>query len=55
MAGKREVVTERPLRTELRMGEKLVQGDRPIVLYRGRREELIREAQPSAPEPAEIG
>lgn len=28
------------------MGEKLVQGDRPIVLYHARREELIREPQP---------
>ncbi len=50
---KRVVVTQRPLRTELRMGEKLIQGDRPIVIYRSRREELIREPQPSVPEAAE--
>jgi hypothetical protein len=41
---KRVVVTQRPIKSELKLGEKLVQGDRPIVVYRSRREELIREA-----------
>lgn len=48
---KRVVVTQEPKKTWLRMGEYLVQGDRPIVLYRQRREELIRETghvQPSS-------
>ena len=38
---KRVVVTQRPKRTQLRMGEKLIQGDQPIVVYRKLREELI--------------
>ena len=42
------VVTELPKRTTLKMGEKLIQGDFPIVVYRRRREELIEAAQ--APE-----
>lgn len=40
---RRVVRTQRPLRTELRMGENLVQGDRPIVAYRRRRQELLDE------------
>ncbi len=35
------VVTQLPKRTTLKMGEKLIQGDFPIVAYRRRREELI--------------
>ena len=38
---RRVVVTELPKRTTLKMGEKLIQGDWPIVAYRRRREELI--------------
>ena len=38
---KRVVNTQRPKRTQLRMGEKLIQGDQPIVVYRKLREELI--------------
>ena len=38
------VETEQPKRTELRMGEKLVQADGPIIAYRKRREELIQAA-----------
>lgn len=38
---KRVVITQRPKRTQLRMGEKLIQGDQPIVVYRKLREELI--------------
>jgi phenylpropionate dioxygenase-like ring-hydroxylating dioxygenase large terminal subunit len=38
---KRVVNTQRPKRTQLRMGEKLIQGDQPIVVYRKMREELI--------------
>jgi len=48
---KRVVITQEPRKTWLKMGEYLVQGDRPIVLYRQRREELFREAghvQPSS-------
>ena len=38
---KRVVNTQRPKRTQLRMGEKLIQGDQPIVVYRKLREELM--------------
>lgn len=38
---KRPVITERPKRTSLHMGEKMIPGDGPIVDYRRRREELI--------------
>ena len=38
---RRVVVTQRPLRTQLRMGEKLIPGDAPIIEYRRRRERLI--------------
>lgn len=37
---RRVVVTQLPKRTELKMGERLFQADRPIVMYRRRREEL---------------
>lgn len=37
----RVVETQWPKRSELRMGEKLVQADYPIIVYRRRREELI--------------
>jgi phenylpropionate dioxygenase-like ring-hydroxylating dioxygenase large terminal subunit len=36
-------VKDRPVGVT-RMGEKLIQGDRPIVEYRRRRQELIEEA-----------
>ncbi len=38
---KRVVLTQQPKKSALRMGEMLIQGDRPIVAYRKRREELI--------------
>jgi len=38
------VVTQTPKRSYLQMGEKLIQGDSPIIAYRRRREELIRES-----------
>ena len=41
---KRVVITQEPKKTALKMGENLVQGDRPIVAYRQRREQLIEEA-----------
>ena len=41
---RRVVVTQLPKRTTLKMGEKLIQGDFPIVAYRRRREELIEAA-----------
>ena len=44
---RRVVVTQLPKRTTLKMGEKLIQGDFPIVAYRRRREELIEAAAQS--------
>jgi phenylpropionate dioxygenase-like ring-hydroxylating dioxygenase large terminal subunit len=41
---KRVVTTQQPKKTALKMGEKLVQGDRPIVEYRRRRQELLEKA-----------
>jgi phenylpropionate dioxygenase-like ring-hydroxylating dioxygenase large terminal subunit len=38
---RRIVETQMPKRTELRMGEKLIQGDSPVIAYRRRRQELI--------------
>ena len=35
------VVTQRPFRSELRMGEKLIPGDAPVIEYRRRRQALI--------------
>lgn len=37
---KRVVLTQRPIKTDLRMGEKLVQGDGPIIAFRRKRAEL---------------
>jgi len=42
---RRVVETQRPKRSELRMGEKLIQGDNPIIAYRRRRQELIDAAK----------
>jgi hypothetical protein len=39
------VVTHQPQPSGLRIGEKMVQGDRPIIEYRRRREELIEAAR----------
>jgi phenylpropionate dioxygenase-like ring-hydroxylating dioxygenase large terminal subunit len=39
------VETQRPKRSGLRIGERLVPGDQPIILYRRRREELIAAAE----------
>ena len=41
---RRIVETHQPQRSGLRIGERMVQGDRPIVEYRRRREELIAAA-----------
>jgi hypothetical protein len=38
------VETQLPRRSDLRIGEKLVQADRPIVAYRSRRREMIEAA-----------
>jgi len=38
---RRVVVTQRPFRTELRMGEKLIPGDAPVIEYRRRRQMMI--------------
>jgi hypothetical protein len=35
------VLTQRPLRSFIRMGESLLQGDAPVIYYRRRREELM--------------
>ena len=43
------VVTQRPKRSSLQMGERLSQGDRPIVAYRRRRAELLADAERSVP------
>lgn len=37
---RRVVITQQPIKTTLKMSEKLIQGDNPIVFYRKRREEL---------------
>lgn len=42
---RRVVVTQRPIRSELRMSEKLIQGDAPILAYRRRRAELKGEVK----------
>jgi phenylpropionate dioxygenase-like ring-hydroxylating dioxygenase large terminal subunit len=38
---KRIVVTQRPYRSDLRIGEKLIPGDAPVIEYRRRRQALI--------------
>jgi hypothetical protein len=38
---RRVVVTQRPFRSELRMGEKLIPGDAPVIEYRRKRQALI--------------
>lgn len=48
---RRVVQTQRPRPSALRMGERLIQGDRPIVEYRRRRQEL----QEAAPQVAGFG
>jgi phenylpropionate dioxygenase-like ring-hydroxylating dioxygenase large terminal subunit len=42
---RRVVTTQRPKASALRSGEKLIQGDRPIVEYRRRRDALLKEAE----------
>jgi hypothetical protein len=41
---RRVVVTQQPKPSALVMGEKLIQGDHPIVAYRRRRQELLEQA-----------
>ena len=41
---RRVVLTQRPLRTQLKMGEKMIPGDGPIIEYRRRRDALIEAA-----------
>ena len=43
---KRVVVTQRPKRSDLHIGEKLIQGDGPIIEYRRWRRKLIEAALP---------
>ncbi len=42
---RRVVQTQRPVRSDLRMGEKLIPGDSPVIAYRRRRQELIEAAK----------
>jgi phenylpropionate dioxygenase-like ring-hydroxylating dioxygenase large terminal subunit len=42
---RRVVETQRPRPSGLRIGEKMIQGDRPIIEYRRRREELIQSSR----------
>ena len=42
---RRVVQTQLPKRSDLRMGEKLIPGDGPIIAYRRRRQELIEAAE----------
>jgi phenylpropionate dioxygenase-like ring-hydroxylating dioxygenase large terminal subunit len=42
---RRVVLTQQPIKTQLKMNEQLFQGDNPIVYYRRRREELKRNNQ----------
>ena len=40
---RRVVVTQHPKHSGLKIGERLIQGDRPIVEYRRRRQQLLEE------------
>ncbi len=42
---RRVVVTQRPMRSDLRIGEKLIPGDAPVIAYRRRRQALIDAAK----------
>ncbi len=42
---RRVVITQEPKRPELRMGEKLIPGDAPIIEYRRLRDEMIEQAK----------
>ncbi len=46
---RRVVVTQEPKPSGLRIGEKLIQGDHPIVAYRRRRQALLEEANRHTP------
>jgi phenylpropionate dioxygenase-like ring-hydroxylating dioxygenase large terminal subunit len=48
---RRVVETHQPQPSGLRIGEKMIQGDRPIVEYRRRREELIEAARQGPGQP----
>jgi len=41
---RRVVVTQQPIKSMLKMSDKLIQGDLPILEYRKRRDELLKEA-----------
>ncbi|MHB9034238.1 MAG: Rieske 2Fe-2S domain-containing protein [Anaerolineae bacterium] len=49
---RRVVITQRPLASPLKMDEKLVQGDRPIIEYRRRRQALQAAAEQNNPQPS---
>lgn len=42
---RRVVLTQRPKKTELQMGENLLRGDKPVLEFRSRREELKKAAE----------
>ena len=44
---RRVLITQQPIKTALKMDEKLIQGDNPLVFYRKRREDLINLSQRS--------
>ena len=57
---RRVVLTQRPKKTELQMGENLLRGDAPVIEFRSRRDELKRAARQagrsiSSPASAERG
>ena len=39
------MLTQRPKKTELQMGENLLRGDAPVIEFRSRRDELKRAAR----------
>ena len=45
---RRVVTTQQPKASALRMGERLIQGDRPIIEYRRRRQELMDASDPGS-------
>lgn len=52
---RRVVVTQDPVRSELHGGESLVRGDLPVILYRRKRDELLRASAAAEATPAKEG
>jgi phenylpropionate dioxygenase-like ring-hydroxylating dioxygenase large terminal subunit len=51
---RRVVITQRPKRSELRLNEMLIEGDRPIVAYRTRRQALLTQGNRQGEQPAQF-